>query len=207
MKSVKLIFVLAIASLIAFSGCDRPKPIKTIQNLKDGIIGETTASKKYEAFATKAREEGYDTIARLFDAASKAEAIHAANHKKVLDELGESMEDFTPEFEVFTTAENLQAAIMGESYEVSTMYPKFLDEAKTENVEKAVKSFTWAFDTEKKHNTFYTAALAAINSGSEKELPAGYAVCPTCGNTYDIAGVDAKCAFCQTDKEKFIIFN
>ncbi|HBZ67983.1 MAG TPA: rubrerythrin [Bacteroidales bacterium] len=207
MKSVNLIFVLVITSLIAFTGCNQPKPVKTIQNLKDGIIGETTAGKKYEAFAQKAREEGFDTIAKLFDAASKAESIHAANHKKVLDELGETMEDFTPEFEVKTTAENLQAAITGESYEVSTMYPQFLADAKAEKVEKAEKSFTWAFDTEKKHNDFYTAALAALNTGSERNLPVGYAVCPTCGNTYDIAGVDAKCAFCQTDKEKFITFN
>ncbi len=58
------------------------------------------------------------------------------------------MDEFKPEFEVKTTAENLQAAIDGESYEVSTMYPQFLDESKLEKVEKAEKSFTWAIDTE-----------------------------------------------------------
>src|SRR5665648_1095367 len=114
MKTINLILLLAITSLMAFTGCNQTKPVKTIKNLKEGIIGETTASKKYEAFALKAREEGYDTIAKLFDAASKAEAIHASNHKKVLEGLGETMEDFTPEFDVKTTAENLQAAIDGE---------------------------------------------------------------------------------------------
>ena len=188
MKTVHVFFVLAIAGIIAFTGCDQSKPVKTIKNLKEGIIGETTASKKYEAFAQKAREEGYDTIAILFDAASKAEAIHASNHKKVLEELGETMEDFTPEFEVKTTAENLQAA-------------------KAENVPKAEKSFNWALDTEKKHNNFYSEALDALNMDSENILPAGYAVCPVCGNTYDISNVDEKCAFCQTDKSKFINFN
>lgn len=202
---MKNIFLIAFISLIAFTGCQQIKPAKTIVNLKDGIKGETTASAKYAAFAQKATEEGNANIAKLFLAASKAEAIHAANHKKVLEGLGEKMEDFTPEFEVKTTAENLQAAIDGETYESTTMYPQFLADAKEEKVEKATKSFTWAFDTEKKHQQFYTKALQALNSMAENTLPVGYAVCPVCGNTYDQAMVDEKCAFCQTSKEKFIL--
>jgi rubrerythrin len=199
---MKNIFLFALVSLIAFAGCNQSKPLKTIENLKAGIKGETTASAKYAAFAQKAREEGNDTIAKLFDAASKSESIHAANHKKVLEELGEKMEDFTPEYEVKTTAENLQAAIDGETYEVTTMYPQFLADAKAEKVEKAEKSFTWASDTEKKHQEFYTRALEAINH--ENTLPFEYAVCPVCGNTYDKANMDAKCAFCQTGSDKFV---
>jgi len=182
-----------------------PKPVKTIENLKVGIKRETTASAKYSAFVQKAREEGLDTIAKLFDAASKAESIHAVNHTKVLEELGEKMEAFTPEFEVKTTAENLQAAIDGESYEVSTMYVQFLADATAEKVEKATKSFTWANDTEKKHQQFYSNALQALNMNAEKTLPFEYAVCPVCGNTYDKANMDENCAFCQTSKDKFII--
>jgi rubrerythrin len=196
---------LSIVCLIAFSGCKQVKPVKTIDNLRAGIIGETTASAKYAAFAQKARDEGKGSIAKLFDAASKAELIHATNHRKVLTELGEKMNDFTPEFEVKSTAENLQAAIDGETYEATTMYPQFLDHAKTEKVSKAGKSFTWAFDTEKKHAEFYRAALIALNSAAESGLPIEYAVCPVCGNTYDNANVDSKCAFCMTPKDKFII--
>ena len=198
-----LVFI-AVICMIAFSGCNQSKPVKTIENLKAGIIGETTASAKYAAFAQKAQEEGYSNIAILFEAASKAESIHATNHKKVLEGLGEKMDDFTPEFEVKTTAENLQAAIEGESYESSTMYPQFLEDAKIEKVEKATKSFNWALDTEKKHQKFYSNSLEALNSVTENTLPAEFAVCPVCGNTYDIATLDDKCAFCQTSKEKFI---
>jgi rubrerythrin len=138
-------------------------------------------------------------------AASKAEAIHAANHRKVLESLGEQMEDFKPEFEVKTTAENIQAAIDGESYEVATMYPQFLEDAKAEKVQKAVKSFTWAFDTEKKHQQFYQKALGALKENGENKLAFEYAVCPVCGNTYETGATDDKCAFCQTPKEKYII--
>jgi rubrerythrin len=198
------LILIACIGLLAFTGCKQATPVKTIENLKAGIKGETTASAKYAAFAQKAREEGNDTIAKLFDAASKSESIHAANHTKVLEELGEKMEAFTPEFEVKTTIENLQAAIEGETYEVTTMYPQFIADAKAEKVEKAVKSFTWATDTEKKHQEFYGKALDALKMNSEKTLSFEYAVCPVCGNTYEMATLDEKCAFCQTPREKFI---
>lgn len=201
---MKKFFLFAFVSLIVMAGCTQPKPVKTIENLKAGIKGETTASAKYAAFAEKARAEGLDTVAKLFDAASKAESIHAANHLKVLEGLGEKMEEFKPEFEVKTTADNLQAAIDGESYEVATMYPQFLADAKAEKVEKAVKSFTWAFDTEKKHQVFYQKALAAVQTNAENTLPFEYAVCPVCGNTYDKATIEEKCDFCGTSKDKFI---
>jgi len=194
-----------VVSLLFMVSCSQVKPVKTIENLKAGIKGETTASAKYAAFAEKAKAEGHDTIAKLFDAASKSEGIHAANHRKVLASLGEKMEDFKPEFEVKTTKENLEAAIDGETYETKTMYPQFLADAKSEKSEKATKSFTWAFDTEKKHAAFYQKALDAVKVNAENKLAFEYAVCPVCGNTYEKATLDKKCAFCQTAEEKFII--
>ena len=176
MKKIFL-FMLAVGTVFAFVSCSQ-KPVKTIVDLKEGIKGETTASAKYAAFAKKAREEGNDTIAKLFDAASKSEAVHAANHTKVLEKLGEKMEAFTPQFEVKTTAENLQAAIEGEGYEETTMYPGFIKDAENEKVPDAIKSFTWAMDTEKKHNVFYTKALDALKSGNESTLSFNYEVCP-----------------------------
>ena len=205
MNFKKIIFAIAMLGF-AFSACTKPSPNKTIENLKAGIKGETTASAKYAEFAKKANEEGFASIAKLFEAASKAESIHAANHRKVLEELGGKMESFKPEFDVKTTAENLKAAIEGETYEVTTMYPQFLNDANLEKADKAVKSFTWAVDTEKKHAEFYRKALESLTAQTLTTLPAGYAVCPICGNTYDIIGVDANCAFCQTSKEKFISF-
>lgn len=197
-----LFFMLSLGAVFMLVSCSQ-KPVKTIADLKEGIKGETTASAKYAAFAQKAREEGNDTIAKLFDAASKAETVHAANHTKVLEKLGEKMEAFTPQYEVKTTAENLQAAIDGETYEETVMYPGFIKDAETEKVPDAIKSFTWARDTEKKHEAFYKNALTALQSGNESTLPAGYEVCPVCGNTYVEGNVDEKCVFCQTPRDKF----
>ncbi len=198
------ILLFAFVCLIAFTGCKQPYPVKTIENLKAGIKGETTASAKYAAFAQKAREEGYNAIAKLFDATSKSESIHANNHQKVLDELGQKMDDFTPTFEIHSTVENLMSAIEGETYEITTMYPQFLIDVKKDKVEKAEKSFVWASETEKKHQQFYTNALEILNSNAENTLSMDYMICPVCGNTFEKKGIDDKCTFCQTGKEKFI---
>ena len=196
-----------ISALLMIFGC-APNPVNTIENLKAGYNGESTASAKYAAFAQKAKEEGFDTVAVMFMATSKAEAIHAANHKKVLEKLGVVID--APQigaFNVLSTAENLADAIKGETYEIETMYPGFLESAKKEKSAAAIKSFTWALDTEKKHQAFYNSALTALNNGGEKSLPSNWYVCPVCGNTYDAGTVKEKCDFCQTPKEKFVAFS
>ena len=86
---------------------------KTIENLKAAITGESTASATYAAYAAKAAQEGQPLIQKLFEAASKAESVHAANHNKVLEKLGATMDPIDIQIHVGTTAENLKAAIAG----------------------------------------------------------------------------------------------
>lgn len=204
----KLLYsLIAIAILLGISSCTAPDPIKTKEDLKAAYNGESTASAKYAKFAEKAKLDSLFNIAVLFEAASKAEAIHADNHKKVLEKLGVKID--APEigaFEVKTTAENLADAIKGESYEVTTMYPDFIKDAEAEKAKDAIKSFTWAYDTEKKHKAFYEKALAELNAGNSQNLPTRWFVCPVCGNTYDLASIKNACDFCQTKKEKFLLF-
>jgi rubrerythrin len=205
MKTVAKIFIY-LAAIALLVSCGQ-KPVKTIENLKAAYNGESTASAKYAAFAEKAKAEGLDTVAVMFLATSKAESVHAENHKKVLEKLGEKVEG--PQigsFEVLSTAENIADAKKGETYEIDTMYPGFIASAEEEKCSDAVKSFTWAIDTEKKHQAFYGTALNALNSGGEKTLPAGWYVCPVCGNTYEVATVAAECDFCMTPKAKFYTF-
>ena len=199
-------FLMLIITIGMISGC-ASNPVKTIENLKAAYKGESTASAKYAAFAQRAKSEGFDNLAVMFQATSKAEAIHAANHLKVLDKLGVKIEGpQVGSYTVLTTAGNLADAIKGESYEIETMYPGFIATAKSERSSDAVKSFTWALDTEKKHLEFYKSALQALDASSEKSLPAKWFVCPVCGNTFSSANVSAKCDFCMTPKEKYIEF-
>ena len=202
--TIRLILIMATMGLVY--SCTQ-KPVKTIENLKYAYNGESTASAKYAAFAEKAKAEGFDTVAVMFMATSKAEAIHAENHLKVLVKLGEIIDG--PQignYEVLTTAANIADAGIGESGEIDKMYPDFIAAAEAEKSTDAVKSFKWALDTEKKHKTFYKAALDALNAGGEKSLPAQWLVCPVCGNTYDLATAASECDFCMTPKEKYIVF-
>jgi len=176
---------------------------KTVDNLKVAISGETTASAKYAAYAQKALEEGYKNIARLFEAASKAEGIHAANHRATMQQFGQSMGPVSPTFTVKSTIENLQDAINGESYEVATMYPDFLKESSRENANLATISFNYAYQTEQKHKALYQNALAALKAGKQEMLPSKYYVCLNCGNTYDTEAA-ARCAICLTPKDRFV---
>ena len=160
----------------------------TKQNLEATFAGESQASRKYTFFAEKAEAGGNKQIARLFRAAAEAETVHARNHLKVLGEIK-------------TDKENLQAAISGENYEFSTMYPEFIEQANKEKNKAATSSFDMANQVEQIHHKLFQAALQNVAGGkSLKDAP--YYVCPVCGNTVEGAAPD-KCPICGTAGSKF----
>lgn len=200
---VLIVSVLSIifAGISVFAGT--PSADLTVNNLKDALTGETTASAKYLAFSKKAKEEGYNKIALLFEAASKAEGIHANNHRAVLEQLNVKVGKIEPKFEVKSTKENLEDAIKGESYEVATMYPGFIKTAQDGNVNLALISFNYAYQTEKKHKAMYQNALEKLNNNQENTLSSLYMVCTTCGNTYD-GQAPKRCGISMTPRERFL---
>lgn len=186
------------------SDADREKlREQTIKNLKDAITGEMTASAKYAAYSKKAKEEGFLKIATLFEATSNSEKIHANNHIAVLEQLGAKADDVQPKFEVKSTKENLNDAIAGESYEMTTMYPGFIKTSDEGKVNLASVSFNYAYKTEMKHKVMYETALSSLNNGKEGTLASEYYICPTCGNTYDTQ-VPGRCGISMTAKDRFI---
>jgi rubrerythrin len=159
----------------------------TIKNLKDAFAGESQASQKYRAFAKKAEQEGFANVARLFQAAAEAERIHAEGHLKALDGIG-------------STAENLQAAIDGETYEYTTMYPPMLEAAQAED-HKAKRMFEYAMGAEEVHAHLYQMALESIQQG--KDLQADFYLCPVCGYI-ELGQPSEDCPICSTKASKFI---
>ncbi len=178
----------------------------TIENLKTAIIGESTAAATYAAFASKAAQEGYMNISKLFEATSKAERIHAANHTKALVKLGGEPICYEMSIKVGTTAENLREAAAGETYEFSTMYPPMIEQAKAEGAREAERSCSWACEVEKHHEALYQKALAALEAGEEKKLSSNYWVCALCGDTFDSLEDVTRCPVCGVPAEKFIKF-
>src|SRR5512137_1636832 len=161
---------------------------KTSDDLKTAFAGESQANRKYLAFAKKADVEGFPHIARLFRAAAHAETVHAHNHLRAMDG-------------VLGTAENLQAAIGGENYEVVSMYPPMLAEAESSGDKRAARSFGYALEVEKIHEALYRNAADTFSQG--KDLPeVEYYVCPVCGYTHEGKMTD-KCPICGAMPEKF----
>jgi rubrerythrin len=161
----------------------------TIDNLKEAFAGESQANQKYRAFAKKAEQDGFPNVARLFRTTAEAERIHAEGHIKALDGVG-------------ATADNLQAAINGETYEFTTMYPPMFEQANADN-HKAKRMFGYALDAEAVHAKLYTMALEAVKQGKDLTEVEFY-LCPVCGNI-ELGKPTEPCKVCGTKADKFIL--
>jgi rubrerythrin len=207
MKAIINFTALFVAVSVLFS-CGGSKPEKSIENLKAAITGETNASATYQAFSAKAAEEGYPNIAKMFAAASAAEAIHVKNHNTVLTKLGQEVFTVTPGTpNVAATAENIQAAVDGETYEYTVMYPGFIALANVEKCDDAITSFTWASDAEAVHARLYSQALNTLKATESDETVAPvWHVCPKCGDLFSAIEGDDGCPFCASKSSSFLKF-
>ena len=161
---------------------------KTEENLKAAFAGESQANRKYLAFSDKAEREGFPQIAKTFRAAAAAETVHAHNHLRVLGGIK-------------STKENIKAAVEGEHYEFTKMYPEFLEDAKNEGNKDAERSFNLANEVEKVHHKLYEVALEAVENGKDLEKNDVY-ICPVCGYTHEGEPPEI-CPVCGAAKKAF----
>ena len=157
----------------------------TDKNLAAAFAGESQANRKYLAFAKKADSEGHSQAAKLFRAAAEAETLHAHAHLKAMGAIK-------------STAENLQTAVDGETYEFESMYPDFIKVAQEENNTAAVRTFTLANEAEKVHAELYKKALANINSGESYD----YYLCTVCGHITEKEAPE-KCPICGAKTQAY----
>jgi len=163
----------------------------TEENLSAAFAGESQAHIKYLAFADKADRENFSNIARLFRANSFAEQVHATNHLRALSGIGE-------------TKENVRAAIEGETFEVTEMYPAYIRVAEEQQEKVAETMSKWALEAEKVHAELYKKAKEALGKGKDLELKPIH-VCQVCGFTIE-GETPEKCPVCGSPKEKFTRF-
>jgi len=119
----------------------------TIKNLESALAGESQAHVKYRYFARIARAEGFEDVARHFEHTADQELKHAWGHLELL--IG------TP-----STKECLQKAIEGETYEFTTMYPNFRDDAVHEGNTAAVIEASSQIEESREHAKQFKAVLA-----------------------------------------------
>jgi rubrerythrin len=160
----------------------------TDSNLKDAFAGESQANRKYLAFARKAEQEGFSNVARLFRAAAEAETIHALGHFNAMGGVG-------------STADNLRAAVAGETYEYAQMYPPMLQQAIADD-HRGKRMFGYAMKAEAIHAKLYQMALEAVSQGRDLAETHFY-LCPVCGHI-ELGTPPATCPICGTKAEKFV---
>ena len=165
------------------------KGAMTAQNIAAALAGESQASQKYLAFADVADAEGYPNVARLFRAVAYAESTHARNHLSVLGGIG-------------TTAENLNAAWGGETFEIDEMYPAYEAVAKLQENESAQTSIRYALKAEMDHQGIYDNTLKGVEGKTDLDKTPVY-VCPICGHTVVGDKAPAYCTQCGTTGEFF----
>ena len=129
------------------------KGTKTEKNLMEAFAGESQARNKYTYFASKAKKEGYEQIAAIFQETADNEKEHAKMWFKLLQ--GGAIK---------TTTENLKAAAEGENYEWTDMYEGFAKTAEEEGFPELAAKFRAVGEIEKHHEERYRALLKNIET-------------------------------------------
>ena len=128
------------------------KGSKTEKNLMEAFAGESQARNKYTYFASKAKKEGYEQIAAIFEETAQNEKEHAKIWFKLLND-----------GDIPTTTENLKAAANGENFEWTNMYDRMAKEAKEEGFDRIAYLFEEVGKIEKEHEERYLKLLENID--------------------------------------------
>lgn len=164
---------------------------KTKQNLKTAFSGESQARNKYDYFAKAARNDGYHYIAKIFEETALNEMQHAKDEFKLLKGTGD-------------IKTNLKAAIEGEHYENTEMYPTMQKEAEKDGDKEAAKLFKEIAEVEKEHEERYKKLLEMVEKGTvyKRNKPIRWK-CSKCGYIHEGKAPPEKCPSCKHAREYF----
>lgn len=163
------------------------------------------AHMRYDVWGKVAEKDGFKNVARLFAAISFAETIHAGSHFNELRGVaGAYLVNSMAGFGIGSTSQNLAGAIEGETFEISEMYPTYLQTAIFQGEKGAERSFTYAYEVEKIHASMFTKAKQSVDAG--KDMPLGTVhICSVCGYTLEGDAPD-QCPLCKAKRERFVAF-
>ena len=169
------------------------KGTKTEKNLMEAFAGESMARNKYTYFAGKAKKDGYEQIAAIFEETANNEKEHAKLWFKLL--CGG---------DIPSTDENLKAAAAGENEEWTEMYRRMAVEAKEEGFDKIAFLFEHVGKIEKEHEERYLTLLDNVNNNkvftkTEKSVW----ICRNCGHIVDAASAPKICPVCDHPQAHF----
>ena len=169
------------------------KGSKTEKNLMEAFAGESQARNKYTYFASKARKDGYEQIAAIFEETANNEKEHAKIWFKLL--CGGDIPG---------TDDNLKAAAAGEHGEWTEMYKRMADEAREEGFKDVAALFDMVGVIEKEHEERYLKLLKNVEDDAvfAKDQKSVW-ICRNCGHIVDSLKAPGKCPVCAHPQAYF----
>ncbi len=179
---------------------------ETIENLTKAFIGESQARNRYTMYAKTAQKEGFEQINEIFLLTAENEREHAKWLFRLINELkkkgGGDYSEIHVEADAPTTlgdtAENLKAAIAGEHYEYSEMYPSFAEVAEKEGYPEIAERLKAIAQSEEHHEERYKNLLAVVEGKTVfKKKTKELWVCRKCGYVHEGEEPPKKCPSCD----------
>ncbi|MEK6690841.1 MAG: rubrerythrin [Nitrospirota bacterium] len=187
---------------------------KTIENLTKAFIGESQARNRYTFYSKIALDEGFEQISEIFLITADNEREHAKWLYRLINDLKQKGREGLSEISVEAgapitlgdTAENLKAAIAGENYEYTRMYPEFAGIAGKEGFPDIAKRLRAIAKAEAHHEERYRKLLKELEGKSvfrkDKQV---YWVCRKCGYVHEGKEPPVKCPSCDHESKYFQI--
>ena len=184
----------------------------TIQNLAKAFVGESQARNRYAIYAKIAKKEGFEQISEIFLLTAENEREHAKWLFRLINELkkksAENLDEIKIEAGVPTTlgdtAENLKAAIAGENFEQTQMYPEFAEIAEKEGLTEIAERLRSIAIAERHHEKRFRKLLAEVEGNSVfKKEEKVYWVCRKCGYLHEGVEAPEKCPSCDHPQSYF----
>lgn len=182
---------------------------KTLQNLTKAFIGESQARNRYTFYSKKAKKEGFEQISEFFLLTAENEREHAKWLFRLINQIKETDKE---EIEVEAAApltlgdtkENLKAAIKGENYEATDMYPGFAKTAREEGYDDIADRLEAIAKAETHHRERYKKLLENVEKETvfEKDEEV-YWVCRKCGYVHKGKKPLENCPSCSHPRNYF----
>ena len=183
------------------------KGTQTEKNLLAAFAGESQARNRYTFFASKAKKEGYEQIAGIFQETADNEKEHAELFFKLLQGGAVEITASYPAGTISSTVENLKEAAEGENLEWGTLYPAFADTAEAEGFTEVAQTFRNVASVEYYHERRYKKLLENIEQGRvfKKESVIKWK-CRNCGHVFEGSEAPERCPVCDHPQSYFEIW-
>jgi rubrerythrin len=196
---------LVLAMPVTILGCRQQeqaekKQLVTPENLQPAYMRAARLAYTYDLFAKKAEKDYYTNIARMYRAAAKAEAVHAAGHLEQMKALGFTPKLFTPEKVVVgSTMQTLRMALSDEQIESESMYPNLISTSEGEHLNDLAAQLRRYMRSDEQQKKLMQEALN--KNGAISRVP--FYVCPKCGGLI-MSSKNPGCPDCGVKPEEML---